>query len=86
MNFLFGCSIKIGKLQMLIGSSEPTSWMDLCAQALIRHRSDHFVSFFKLVQLHTADTRFGVLTSHFRLEKSLLINKTGVRIPPKTVS
>lgn len=65
MNFLFGCSIKIGTLQMLIGSSDPR--VGLPCSGLIRHRSDHFVSFSALIQLHTAagaDTRFGVLTSH----------------------
>lgn len=64
MNFLFGCSIKIGTLQMLIGYLTH----ELVFLARVSYVIEvNFVSFSALIQLHTAagaDTRFGVLTSH----------------------
>lgn len=43
MDFLFGCSIEIGKLQVLIGSPVPR--IGPSCSGVIRHRNDHFVSF-----------------------------------------
>lgn len=70
MNFLFGCRIKIGKLQMLIGSF--VRRVGLRCSGLIRHRKDLLVSFPTLVQQHNSDTRSGVSDKSLKPGRTLV--------------